>query len=159
MIFDLSSTGVMELAEKILEGGSAVHCRCRGHSMSPLVCDGEVAVVRWIDPDDCRIGDVVLASRGDRILLHRIAQIRASRTIVTGGDNQERHDREIGSLHILGKLSSVITGKGAIDFTSVRGKLLDLLSRHSGRLRHSRAHPKRIMGGWLYRLAFLVRRT
>ena len=160
MILDLSSADGRELAEKILQEGSVVHCRCRGHSMSPLLCDGDVAVVRRLDPECCRVGYVVLASRGDTILLHRIVQIHGSppsRRIVTGGDNQRRHDREAGAFHIFGRLSSVKTGEGTLDCASVRGRTLDYLSRWSGRFRHGPAPFMRIMGGWMYRIAFLIR--
>ena len=73
-----------------------------GHSMWPLVRDGEVVTIEPMDAPPA-IGDVVLFAVGARLVLHRVVAIRGD-DVVTKGDARPRPDAPIPRGSILGRL-------------------------------------------------------
>jgi hypothetical protein len=161
MILDLSRNDARSLAEQILQKGGTVRIRCLGHSMSPLVSDGDVAVIEDALPDRYEKGDIVLVARGESLYLHRIVCRRGpddAPALRTRGDNVIFQNPEEGTIDIIGRLASLEREGQEISLRGVRWRLLDLLSRSHGSLRRSGFPPKRFAGVFLYEIAFLVRR-
>jgi signal peptidase I len=106
-----SSAAFAELSAEILRAGRAVRFRARGASMAPLVRDGDVVLVRPVDPRAVRVGDVVLcADEPGRLLLHRVIRRRAGRggvRLVVQGDQVAQPDGEIAEAQLYGRVAAI----------------------------------------------------
>jgi hypothetical protein len=106
-----SSAAFAELSAEILRAGKAVRFRARGASMSPLVRDGDVVLVRPVEARAVREGDVVLcADERGRLLLHRVIRRRAGPggvCLTVQGDSVEQPDGEIAGAQLYGRVAAV----------------------------------------------------
>ena len=78
-----------------------------GISMEPDFSEGDVAVVRSVDPASLRVDDVVRFSERGRPVVHRIVAIEGTAdelVFVTQGDNVRSPDAPIGADQIEGKV-------------------------------------------------------
>lgn len=65
-----------DTAKAALARRETVQIRPRGHSMAPLIKDGDTVVLRWCPPEDLNVDDVVLVRIKGRDYLHRIVARR-----------------------------------------------------------------------------------
>lgn len=114
-----TSSAFAELSSEMLRSGVSVRFRARGASMSPLVRDGDVVLVRPVEPGSIRVGDVVMVSLGPaRVLVHRVVER------VTGpdgtrftvqGDQVVRPDGTIPAAQVYGRVASIERGGAHFD--------------------------------------------
>lgn len=68
-----TTAAFLELAAEILGRGKTLRFQARGVSMRPLVRDGDVLLVKPIDPQSIRLGDVVLCkNQAEQAVVHRV---------------------------------------------------------------------------------------
>lgn len=123
------------LAEVLGEHGRA-RLRVTGSSMLPTLWPGDVVALERIDPEQLRVGDVILFQNQDRLFLHRIvAMDKTAHRFTTRGDAMPQADPVVSSAQLLAKALSVETCPGRI-ISHLRpswfAKLLGIAIAHSG---------------------------
>jgi signal peptidase I len=100
-----------ELVVCLLKAGHILRFRARGFSMHPLVRDGDILIVRPVDGNEMRVGDIVLyrtLSRG--IVAHRIVEMHrrgGPALFVVRGDATSTPDPEVLWSQVLGRVVSI----------------------------------------------------
>lgn len=89
---------------KLLDG-ETVRFRPRGHSMKGKISSGQLCTVAPIEPDDLKVGDIVLCKVRGSQYLHLIKAKQANRFQI--GNNRGRINGWIGQSSIFGKLINV----------------------------------------------------
>jgi signal peptidase len=106
-----TSAAFAKLAVTILRAGRAVQFRARGTSMSPLVRDGDIVLVRPLNPRRARLGDVVLFTDGPgHVFLHRVVRKRRSRAgigFTVQGDRLSQPDGVIPEAQVHGLVMAI----------------------------------------------------
>jgi hypothetical protein len=106
-----TSAALPELSAEILRAGRALRFRAPGASMSPLVRDGDVVLVRPVHPSAVRIGDVVLCSNSPgRVVVHRVTRKgvgREGRWFTVQGDAVARADGVIPEAQVYGRVVAI----------------------------------------------------
>ncbi len=86
----------------------------KGVSMFPFLLDGDEVIIERADPEDLRIGDVVMYVRKELMIVHRIIKIYTTgegrRHFVVRGDNLSHPDQPVWEEEIGGKATRVIRG-------------------------------------------------
>jgi len=90
----------------VLGRGVPVRFHATGQSMLPAIRSGEHMHVSPLGGAPLRIGDVVLARSGGRLLAHRIVRMSAQ-SVITRGDNAHRTDPSLSPGDILGRVTHV----------------------------------------------------
>ncbi len=75
--------------------------RVRGGSMRPLLPDGAVVRLRPLADGEPRVGDIVAALDGPRLIVHRVVAIEAS-CVVTHGDRTSAPDPPLPRSAVVG---------------------------------------------------------
>jgi signal peptidase I len=88
----------------VLGRGMSVRFHATGQSMLPAIRSGEHLHVSPVGGRSLRIGDIVLARSGGRLLAHRIVRMSAQ-SIITRGDNAYRPDPSFSPSDILGRVT------------------------------------------------------
>lgn len=132
-----TSAAFAELSAELLRSGCAVRFQARGVSMSPLVRDGDVLLVRPVNARTIRVGDVVLCStEPGRVVVHRV--IRRERGpggdwFTVQGDALAGPDRPVPAAQVYGRLATIERGgkRIVVDRPAMRmlGRLVALRSR------------------------------
>lgn len=99
---DATTSARLELARSHLRAGRPLTLRAEGHSMWPLVKDGDLVVVSPI-AGALVIGDVVLVALDGRLVLHRVIALTPE-GCVTKGDATASRDAPVIDDDILGAL-------------------------------------------------------
>jgi hypothetical protein len=68
-----------------------------------------VHVTAW-DGSDAALGDLVLYTRGDRLILHRVVA-RVDRRWITRGDRHPSMDRPLGPGEVIGRIDGLVIGR------------------------------------------------
>lgn len=120
MIKKIPNIEVLHIIEESIQEGNSVRLRVRGNSMSPTLLDGiDVVTLKPFDPEDLKVGDVILFRYGVGFLLHRIIEIQKSNhsaaKIVTRGDALEKHEEimisdvvALAELPVVGPIKRII---------------------------------------------------
>ena len=110
------------LALEALQHSGRLRLQLRGASMLPTLWPGDEVEIASCSPDEVKRGDVVLAFRDARFVLHRV--IRSSETKVsTRGDAMARCDSENGADAIVGKVVRVTRGGRTFPVSSRFGSI------------------------------------
>lgn len=151
-----TSAAFAELSVQILLAGRALRFRASGGSMSPLVRDGDVVLVRPVEPSSVEVGDVVLcASPAGRVVVHRVVarlDSPAGPRFTVQGDQVVKPDGIIPAAQVYGRVAAVERAGARIDMDgpAIRwlGRLAVLRSRfglgRGGRLSVARRLIKRL---------------
>lgn len=79
-----------DMAVELLRRGEVMHFFPKGHSMSPLIREGEEVLTEGVDPSDLCVGDVVVIYQNNgNIVIHRLTRLlrrRGGIEIWTKGD-------------------------------------------------------------------------
>lgn len=129
--------GLTGLLREALENGRCVRVKARGGSMGRLIPDASVVEIAPISHAP-RVGDVVAASKGEHLFIHRVVAVDAK--IHLKGDARPNPDQPFDFNDILGAVKRVTTPKGwtvRLDTPSaaVVGNMLAWWSVASGKLR------------------------
>lgn len=109
----MTRLGWTPLVVDLLRRGCAVRFRAPGRSMEPTIADGAEIVVEPAPPDaPIRIGDIVLARVGERLIAHRVIAVESGRSGAEArfwlrGDAQASVADCVMRPAILGKVKSV----------------------------------------------------
>jgi hypothetical protein len=106
-----TSAAFAELSAEILRAGKALRFEAPGASMSPLVRDGDVLLVRPVRPAAVRIGDLVLCSNAPgRVVVHRVIRKGISREghwFTVQGDAVAQPDGVIPGKRVYGRVVAI----------------------------------------------------
>jgi signal peptidase I len=119
--------GKCELAAEVLRSFGALRFAATGWSMLPTIWPGETLVVESVDPEQVRIGDIVLIGRDHRLCAHRV--VRKAGDLenpqwITQGDAMAIPDPSVSQRELLGRVAYVMrdgnrtavrSGLGVID--------------------------------------------
>jgi hypothetical protein len=100
-----------ELAADVLRLFGTLRFAATGWSMLPSVWPGETLVVERVEPDQVRIGDMVLAGRDGRLCAHRVIAIAGDAQNprwITQGDALPIPDCPVTGSELLGRVACVI---------------------------------------------------
>lgn len=100
-----------KLASMLLSEGQAVHKTAHGESMLPTITDGAVVLIKPVDIDQIKRGDVVyLAPSSEKAIIHRVFRfrtIKGIRLVQTWGDNNLAPDPFVRCDKIMGRVVSM----------------------------------------------------
>ena len=100
----------LSLAAEILRASGEVRLTAFGSSMVPSIFPGDVLTIRRQQSSSVRCGDVVLCTRGDRFVVHRVVrELSTSSTVgwVTRGDALDRDDPPVAEGELLGRVIAI----------------------------------------------------
>ena len=101
----------MKLAREELAQGSPIRLRVSGSSMAPLIEPGDVVLVRHVNFEDLRRGDLILVEQGGTFLVHRLVAVH-DHGVRTKGDNASHADVLVAPEDVLGRV--VVVEKGDV---------------------------------------------
>ena len=107
---DWQQTAV-KLAREELAQGSPIRLRVSGSSMAPLIEPGDVVLVRHVNFEDLRRGDMILVEQGGTFLVHRLVAVH-DHGVRTKGDNASHADLLVAPEDVLGRV--VVVEKGDV---------------------------------------------
>ena len=105
---DWQQTAVKLAREELAQGGP-IRLRVSGSSMAPLIEPGDVVLVRHVNFEDLRRGDLLLVEQGEAFLVHRLVAADAN-GIRTKGDNAGHADPPVLPQDVLGQVMAVEKG-------------------------------------------------
>ena len=85
----------------MLQAGETVQFRPRGGSMAGKIESGQLCTVKPVNPDDLKVGDIVLCKVNGTQYLHLVKAIQGERFQI--GNNKGRINGWIGSGAIYGR--------------------------------------------------------
>lgn len=100
-----------ELAAEVLRSFGQLRFAATGWSMLPSILPGETLIVERVDPDQVRIGDVVLVERERGLRAHRVINMAGdiqNRQWTTQGDALAIPDRPAQQKELLGRVTYII---------------------------------------------------
>lgn len=130
---DLAETVKFCLAAEVLRLSGEFRLRAMGASMLPAIWPGDILTVRAADAGGVKPGEIVLCSRDDRFVIHRVVENRGGR-LITRGDALPNNDPPVGAGDLLGRVVSIERASSRIAVRpglSLSGRLLSLLLSHS----------------------------
>jgi hypothetical protein len=106
-----------DLAGEVLNSFGRLCFAATGWSMLPSIWPGETLVVERINPEQVRIGDVVLTGRDSGLRAHRVASIIGTgetRRWITQGDALSVPDLPVNQAELLGRVVYLIRNRKCI---------------------------------------------
>jgi hypothetical protein len=100
-----------DLASEVLQSFGKLRFAATGWSMLPTVWPRDTLVVERINPDQAKVGEVVLVGRDRRLCAHRVvSRVEGSGNPhwITQGDAMSVPDRPVSENELLGRVTSVI---------------------------------------------------
>jgi signal peptidase I len=100
-----------DLASEVLRSFGSLRLPATGWSMLPAVWPGDTLVVERVDPEQVRVGEVVLVAREGRFCAHRVVSAVGdgeTRAWITQGDSLSAPDRPVLENELLGRITYLI---------------------------------------------------
>lgn len=97
-----------KFAIEALHRGENVQIRPRGHSMKGRVNDGDLVTVQQCNPEDLRVGDIVLVRVRGRDYLHLVKAVNQRRFLI--GNNRGGINGWVGVNSVYGIATRVAPG-------------------------------------------------
>ena len=94
--------------------------------MAPLIEPGDVVLVRHVNLEDLRRGDLLLVEQGGTFLVHRLVAADAH-GVRTKGDSLSHADLPVMPQHVLGRVVGVEKGGGRIELDEGRWPMVNRL--------------------------------
>lgn len=128
----ISSPAFIGLSAEILSLGKTLRFQASGSSMQPLVRDGDVLLIKPVDPQDIRLGDIVLCQgEGERVVVHRVIRKRSKPeglSFQIQGDQAAQPDGWIPAGSIYGRLVAIDREDQLIDMEKTKMRFLGWLA-------------------------------
>jgi hypothetical protein len=102
------------LIDNSLESGASVRLKINGDSMRPWLCQGDTVVVRRIDIDQLRPGNILVIRTNGDLLTHRLIAVNDN-VWLTKGDASPAPDKPVSPREILGRVESIERSRTIID--------------------------------------------
>jgi hypothetical protein len=87
-----------------LKAGERVRFKPRGHSMEPIIRNGQAVELAPVDTSTLQLGDVVLAKVQGRYFLHKIVGVDKDRRRVQIGNNKGHINGWTGYHNVFGRV-------------------------------------------------------
>lgn len=127
-----SSPDFSGLSAEILRLGKSLRFQARGHSMQPLVRDGDILLVKPLGGRLPRVGDVVLCvTESSMVLVHRVIrrQLRShDYYFLVQGDQVAQPDGWIQQAQIYGKVETIERDGSQIYMASLAMRFLSVMA-------------------------------
>lgn len=98
-----------------------------GNSMFPFVRNGDLVIIKHINPDNLSVGDIIFFEKENTFFLHRLLKKNEKVEFITKGDNRYNFDTPINSYDILGKLIIIKRDNRVINLDSALNKIMGKL--------------------------------
>ena len=146
---ELDTEARLALLRSLRGSGKTMRLRTDGVSMSPMMETGAIVTIQFAPASDLRAGDMILFSREDRLVLHRLLHAREAEggvVFVEKGDHQP-FAADIPAGCVLARAIEVTTSRGTFNADSAAGRRVTnrllMLSRAEHVLYHLKA---RVLG-------------
>ena len=106
----LTGTQIGNVITGVLSAGASARLRVRGGSMFPSLRNDDVLIIEPVVASELRRGSVILACSGDRLIAHRVRNVRfdAKVTLITTrGDNRREDDHPLTAQSVVGRVVAV----------------------------------------------------
>lgn len=138
------------ISRELLLDGNGIRFQARGASMSPVIRDGEMVLVKAAPRAELRCGDIVLVRGEMGFRLHRLVVADAEQDVfITRGDCGQQDDPAVSGEEILGiaEAKEVQVGRGNVPakFRGAQGYLL----RTAARGQRAIEKAWKAVSGWL----------
>ena len=108
------------LAMEVLARFGEVRLRLTGTSMLPSMWPGDVVTIRRCAMRDVATGQIVLVTRAEGLLVHRVVACRSPR-VLTQGDALSTPDPPAHQRQLLGRIVSIVRHDKRIDPPALTG--------------------------------------
>lgn len=110
----LSAPMIMDLIEAVHNKGASFRFQAKGHSMTPVIRDGDIITVSPLKDLMPRRGDVLAFRHPERpqMMVHRVLHAKERKCFIKG-DNCSKADGWIPAENILGVITNVEKGEWA----------------------------------------------
>ena len=99
----MSENPYHDLLETILAQSKSIKIAVRGMSMFPMLLTNDVVLVKPIEADDLKFGQIVVFRLGDNLVVHRlIGQSKEKGLVFTRGDGLPKKDKSIKLEDVIG---------------------------------------------------------
>jgi signal peptidase I len=126
----------LDFSLQLIEEKGKIYLRLSGFSMFPFLKEGDVALIKKVEINALKIGDVIVFKHGQKMIAHRLMEINQNEehyTLTTKGDTSKKIDPLFNEADYVGKIISfnrkekniVITTK----FYEIFGKIMVKTSR------------------------------
>jgi len=129
---DAERTLKCELAGEVLRSFGTLRFAATGWSMLPSVWPGETLVVERVEPDQVRIGDVVVVGREGRLCAHRVIGTEGdpeNPQWITQGDGLPSPDCPVAGDELLGRVAYLIRAGKMIAVPAELGVVDNVIAR------------------------------
>jgi len=157
---DCTSPAFAELGADLLHAGIALRFTAQGSSMMPLLKSGDILVVKPVQAQQVRIGDVVLCSVStERVVAHRIVRRRFATNglnFLIQGDQLTQPDGWIIQEQVHGRVESLERSGRQIDLNTPAARLLGIMQATKLRWHLSRLGVGEVAGRLIKQLPFFT---
>ncbi len=127
-----SSPDFLGLSAEVLHLGASLRFQARGHSMQPLVRDGDILLVKPLGERLPRVGDVVLCvTEPGMVLVHRVIRRQFCSDgyhFLVQGDQVSQPDGWIPRDRIYGRVASIEREGSRINMDSMEMRILSAMA-------------------------------
>jgi hypothetical protein len=103
---------ILELLTDVVKSGPGVHIPVSGRSMGPYYESVSGIIVRAVEPGKLRIGDIVVAQRDGRWVVHRVMW-KVHGRFITKGDGLGQLDRpRLNQAEVRGRVAGLVLNDG-----------------------------------------------
>ena len=113
------------LVEERLDAGGAVRFTIPTASMWPTLAPGDGVLVRGVQADELRVGDIIIGKWGEGWRAHRLIECRreaAQTLLVTQGDHCGVADEAWSASQLVGVIVAVRRGERVLNLQSARAR-------------------------------------
>jgi signal peptidase len=103
----LPETAQLSLAAEVLRSSGELRLRVSGASMLPAIWPGDILTVHAADAGGVKPGEIVVYSRDDRLVTHRVVENRGG-LLITRGDAAPKNDPPVSAGELLGHVVSIV---------------------------------------------------
>ena len=127
-----SSPDFLGLSAEVLHLGKSLRFQARGHSMQPLVRDGDILLVKPLGERLPRVGDVVLCvTEPGMVLAHRVIRRRlhpVGNHYLVQGDRVSQPDGWIPQARIYGRVAAIEREDNQLNMDSMEMRILSAMA-------------------------------
>lgn len=157
---DCTSPAFAKLSADLLHAGIALRFTAQGSSMKPLLKSGDILVVKPVQAQQVRIGDVLLCSVStERVVAHRVIGKRTGKNglvFLLQGDRVSKPDGWVAEEMVHGRVESAERCGRTINLLAQPARLLGIMQTIKLRFHLSRLGVAEAAGRVIKRLPFFA---
>jgi signal peptidase I len=116
-------SNIITLAEELLNGGLSVQIKVGGHSMFPILKNGDTVFIKKIPVNLLKRGDIVVYRSTSKMIAHRILFIQNKNNqirLITKGDSLILIDKAVSETDYIGKITAFQRKNKSYDLETAR---------------------------------------